>query len=246
MKLEEARKISVTDEIVKQIKLLIDNGELKPGDKLPSQKEMEAIFNVSRPTLQKAISKLATLGLIDAIQGKGYYIKYVKDIIILPNIPPAVSMNESKFSELYEAKMYFEATLARLAARNATDDEIVALNEYVDSMEKNALDNPDPGESGNKFHSMVADLAHNRVLADFEKSLLQLLEEYEHNFVKCNRNTFNKYEYIPHKKIVQAIQSRNEDQAYIEAFNHVLNYIRDIGLKPLYFSQNGTSPLLGC
>ena len=193
---------------------------------------MEEIYNVSRPTLQKAISKLIALGLVDAVQGKGYYIKDIQDITILPNIPPAASMNRSKFYELYEAKMYFEAVLARLATYKATDEEIAALNQYVDTMEQDAMSNSHPSESGNKFHSMVADLAHNRTLADFEKALLQLLEEYEHNFVKYNQNTFQKYEYIPHKKIAQAIQERNGEQAYIEAFNHVLNYMRDIGVEP--------------
>lgn len=232
MRLEETKKVSITDEIVKQIKMLVDHGELNVGDKLPSQREMEAIFHVSRPTLQKAISKLIALGVIEARQGKGYYIKYVEDIVILPNIPPVASMNESKFYELYEAKMYFEATLARLAVQNATEEEVDALNQYVDCMEKNALHSPNPNESGDKFHRMVADLAHNRVLADFEKSLLQLLQEYEHNFVKRNQNMFRKYEYIPHKKISMAIKDRDEEQAYKEAFNHVLNYMLDIGLKP--------------
>ena len=60
----------------------IDTGELKTGDKLPSQVEMEKIFCVSRPTLQKAISRLIVMGLVEAQQGKGYFIRQVDDILL--------------------------------------------------------------------------------------------------------------------------------------------------------------------
>lgn len=232
VKFEKAKKTSVTETIVEQIKLLISNGELQPEDKLPSQKEMELMFHVSRPTLREAISKLVAMGVVDARQGQGYYVKQVEDITIAPNIPLPANMNKDKFYELYEAKMFFESTLARLAVYNATDEEARQLMNYVDYLEANSFSDEEPSLSGNQFHQMLADCAHNPVLSDFEKSLLKLLQEYEHSFVKRNKNLFNKYEKNPHRKIAEAILLRDEATAYEESFQHVLNYMRDIGLHP--------------
>ena len=218
--------------IVNQIKQLVTSGELHAGDKLPSQKEMEEMFNVSRPTLREAISKLIVMGIVEARQGRGYYVRQVDDITISPNVPLTANMSKNKFFELYEAKLFFESTLARLAVYNATDEEAKALVYYADYLEENALNDESPSESGNRFHQMVADCSHNPVLAEFEKSLLVLLEEYEHSFVKRDRKMFNKYEKLPHHKIAEAIVNRDEDAAYAEAFRHVLNYMVDIGLNP--------------
>lgn len=233
-KFSEAKKVSVTDEIVNQIRYLIHTGELKPGDKLPSQREMEVMFNVSRPTLQKAISKLIALGTIEAMQGKGYYISYIKDITISTNIPLASEMHEDKFFELYQAKMYLEATLAQLAVYNATDSEVQKLLDFVYLLDGRVLDSEDASISGNQFHQMIADFSHNQTLADFEKSLLILLNEYEHSFIKANIRSFEKYERVPHHKIAEAIYQRDGDRAFQEAYNHVRNYMLDMGWKNIH------------
>lgn len=233
----EAKKTSITDEIVSQIKYSICNGELKPGDKLPSQREMEVMFNVSRPTLQKAISKLIALGVIEAMQGKGYYVTYIKDIIISPNIPLTTEMHEDKFYDLYQAKMYIEASLAQLAVDNATDSEVQALLNFVHLLDENNLDDESASISGNQFHQKIADCAHNQTLADFEKSLLILLDEYEHSFVKSSIRSFEKYERVPHLRIAEAIYQRNGKLAFQEAYDHVRNYMLDMGWKPSPFDS---------
>lgn len=232
MGLRQTTKISIVDQIVNQIKIQIDTGELKTGDKLPSQVEMEKIFCVSRPTLQKAISKLIVMGLVEAQQGKGYFIRQVDDIVILPNVPSPATMSLDKYYQLYEAKMFFDATLAHLAVYNASDDEIAALCQYVEQVKSLPLDSDNPSESGDRFHEMVAEFSHNQLMADFERSLLQLLNEYEHSFIKKDIVNFEKYEILPHDRIAEAIRKRDGMLAYKEAFNHVKAFMVDIGLNP--------------
>lgn len=237
--LTETQKVSVTDEIVKQIRHLIKSGELNPGDKLPSQREMELIFHVSRPTLRAAISKLIALDVIDAKQGKGYYVKQTENHIISLNIPSAILMNRDEVYELYEAKMFFDAILAHLAAYNATDDEIAQLMKYVNSLGEDAPSDEELGLSGNQFHKMVADCTHNKILAEFENSLQTLLQEYERSFFKKDPNMFDQYELIPHRKIAEAISCRDGYRAYKAAFDHVMSYMLSIGFQPQFASEKG-------
>ncbi len=96
------------------------------------------------------------------------------------------------------------------------------------------MDSEDASISGNQFHQMIADFSHNQTLADFEKSLLILLNEYEHNFIKANIKSFEKYERVPHYKIAEAIYQRDGDRAFQEAYNHVRNYMLDMGWKNIH------------
>lgn len=234
--LTKTQKVSITDEIVRQITQLIQNGELNPGDKLPSQREMELIFHVSRPTLRAAISKLIALDIIDAKQGKGYYVKQPDNHLISLNVPSAITMNRDEVYELYEAKMFFDAILAHLAAYNATDKEIDQLMEYVDSLEGSQPSDEELGLSGNTFHEMVANCTHNKILAEFEQSLQALLQAYDRSFFKRDPNMFDQYERIPHRKIAEAILRRDGYRAYKEAFDHVMNYMLSIGFRPKLIS----------
>ena len=115
---------------------------------------------------------------------------------------------------------------------NASDDEIAALCQYVEQVKSLPLDSDNPSESGDRFHEMVAEFSHNQLMADFERSLLQLLNEYEHSFIKKDIVNFEKYEILPHDRIAEAIRKRDGMLAYKEAFNHVKAFMVDIGLNP--------------
>ena len=97
----KVKHITVTEQVSEQIHEMITSGRFKPGDKLPSQKELEAMMGVSRPTLREAVSRLITLGIIEARQGKGYYVQEPMDISIAPM---QISAEALQKRDLFEAR----------------------------------------------------------------------------------------------------------------------------------------------
>ena len=71
--------MSVTEMVADRIVSMIRDGTLKPGDKLPSQKELEQILQVSRPSLREALTGLIVLDYIEARAGQGYFVKEAKN-----------------------------------------------------------------------------------------------------------------------------------------------------------------------
>lgn len=227
---EHIKRKSVTELVTEQILAMIQSGQFQPGDKLPSQKELETMMNVSRPTLREAMSRLIVMGLLEARQGQGYFVTRPEMQIHYPTF--VENIDQSKMQELLEARIFFESSLAQMAAIMATDEEIAELMDYVTNIER--PDNPSELE-GNRFHQMVADIAHNSILANFERSLLELFEEFKGALLsKKNSQFFWKYEMEPHAKIAQAIKDRDPQKAYEESVLHIINYAQDIGLQEKY------------
>lgn len=229
----KVKHVTVTEQVSKQIKDMIESGRFKPGDKLPSQKELEQMMGVSRPTLREAISRLISSGTVEARQGQGYYVKE-------PNLNVNISAqllqyDERKVRDLFEARLFLEATLSQLAATFATDEELENLLAICKRFEADdSLAQTSPfGE--NYIHALIAEYSHNKLLADFERSILELMEEYPDIFVSKSNETYQeKYETVPHRNIIDAIYRRDPIAAYNEAIRHILVYTEDAGLEKKY------------
>ncbi len=233
LKFMKIKHITVTEQVSKQIQDMITSGRFKPGDKLPTQKELEEMMGVSRPTLREAISRLISAGIIEARQGQGYYVTG-------PNLnvnirAQLIQYDEHKIRDLFEARLFLEATLSQLAATFATDEEIEELVKVCTQYETGdfPMENYTYGE--NQIHALIAEYSHNSLLADFERSILDLLAEYPDLFVSSVNAAYQKeYETLPHRLIVEAIRRRDPIAAYNEALRHILHYTNDIGLEKKY------------
>lgn len=232
---KQIKRVSMTESVAEAIQSMISSGVFNPGDKLPTQKELEEMMNVSRPTLREAISRLIVSDIIEARQGQGYF---VKEQEISMNINCPVSLNnfdKEKISELFEARLLFEASLTQLAAICATDDEAAKLLDYIERSEKNQLTEEEMKGQGNYFHKMIADFSHNLILSGFESSLLNLFNNYEAAFVSHKNAEYHyKYEIDPHRRIAEAICEHNPFKAYSESFKHIVQYTTDIGIREKY------------
>src|SRR3990172_6587958 len=74
---ESVKRAKVSDEVAKQIKALISEGKLKPGDRLPPERELIKQFGISRPSLREALNSLVTMGFLEVKQAKRTYVKSV-------------------------------------------------------------------------------------------------------------------------------------------------------------------------
>lgn len=118
----------------KIVKLILDDiaeGRLKPGDKLPSEKQMTAIYQVGRFTIREALRTLGMMSVIDIMQGKGAFVTSLDPELLVQNFDFVFSLNKSTIVNLFEARTLFEPQVAYIAAQRATPEMITEMQELV-------------------------------------------------------------------------------------------------------------------
>jgi GntR family transcriptional repressor for pyruvate dehydrogenase complex len=169
---------------MEQIRELIEGGQLKPGDKLPTERSLAEQLGVSRSSVREALSALEVLGVIHSRQGLGNYVAHN----VSSELPQDQYENlivEGGPLEIIEARQLFEPGVAALAARRRTEADLQAIRACITEMERLIAEGGNAWEPDWGFHVAVANAGHNAVvsaLADLitqrvSGSLWQLMRE---------------------------------------------------------------------
>ena len=204
--------------IMKQIKDIVKSGELKRGDKLPSERELALRLNVSRTSVREAIKALETLGLVESKHGGGNYIKNDFEDILLEPLSIAFMLLGSNNSEILELRKVIEPEVAFMAAKNITENEIKELENIIEKLSK-TTDSKICASLDKEFHYVIAKASKNHLLSTIVFSVSSLIEEYidESKMYEIDREKVIN----DHKIILEAIISHDSKKAFIEAKNHL-------------------------
>ena len=215
----------ISDEIFEQIKRLIIDGKLKPGDKLPPERELATQMGVSRPTLREAINKLEAKGFLEQIQGGGTYVKSLGDNAV-ENAFEEYAKKKDAIIEIMEVRKILETWAAYTAAERITDEELKQLELYLREME-DALKGGQIGyDSDADFHSTISYATKNIFLIHIMNTIYQWIEKISYEVRKRLYNDYYKHDllYKQHKAIYVAIKNRDPLEAYNAMLNH-MNYV---------------------
>lgn len=154
----------VYEEIVKQVKDLIANGTLRPGDRLISERELADKLRVSRASVREAFSVLESMGLIESRAGEGTFVRESTiESIVEPLALMVVRERDSGFA-LLEVRKSLECESAALAAVRARDEDLQKIEDCVSEM-RNEVQRGELGDvSDYKFHYALAEATQNMVL----------------------------------------------------------------------------------
>jgi GntR family transcriptional repressor for pyruvate dehydrogenase complex len=130
-------KQGVAEKVVRRILDLVKAGNLKAGDRLPAERELVRIFNVSRPSLREAMRSLAILGVIESRQGGGAYVSNLDAKSLLAPLEFFVTLSQSNVEDVFDSRRLIEMEIARRAALNATN---VVLERLTASLYNMGLD----------------------------------------------------------------------------------------------------------
>src|SRR5262247_1059084 len=133
-------RAGITELVVQRIKDLLARGELKAGSRLPPERELAELLNISRPALRTALKALSAMGIIRAKPGAGTYIAESLPEIFAEPMHFMTLINNTSVEELFEARRIIEAGLAELAAERASDADVAALIEEVEEMKATTSD----------------------------------------------------------------------------------------------------------
>lgn len=176
----DTRTVSIDESIVKEIRALIEAGDIRPGDRLPAERDLARAFSVSRPSLREAMRRLATMGLVEIRWGQGVFIRASDLDFLIEHMTPLV-FGQGNVVDLYEIRRQLEVAAAGWAAERATAEEKAALRQLSDgAVAQRDLLSADPElarDIDRRYHNMIAALSHNAVLVRVMIGLLDLLAD---------------------------------------------------------------------
>jgi GntR family transcriptional repressor for pyruvate dehydrogenase complex len=220
----------VAEAIVRQAEELILQGVLRPGDRLPSEREMAEQLDVSRPTLREALAELESRGLITTRPGGG---TFIADILGSAFAPPLIELFASHDAALFDYLAFrrdLEGLAAERAAQHATDVDLEIIDGVFKRMEA-AAGKRKPDEEAAidaEFHMAIVEAAHNVVMLHMMRSLYDLLVRgvwYNRNAVyeaRASRAAL----LDQHRAIRDAVCTRNPQAARKAIENH-LDFVAD-------------------
>ena len=222
------------DRVAKILAAEIDKGNLRPGDKLPTEAELSKKFKVSRAVIREALSQLKYEGLLDSRQGKG--------VIVLGNagrrsfrLAEAEKLSERDLAQLYELRGILESETAALAALRCSKKNLVFLKKCLKDMAL-AVETNDSGTFPDlDFHQGIAQASGNQHVCD----LMHFLNDKVSTLIGEARNHSRQHKGLPekvqkeHEDLYQAIAAQDPEKAKEAALIHLKNSARRLGLKIL-------------
>ena len=222
----------VYEEIIAQIKKLIIDGRLQPGDKLLSERELSEKLNVSRASVREAFSALEIMGVITIRPGEGSFVRHVSFEELIEPLSFFLQVEIENMVQLLEVRKILEIEMAGLAASRATPEDL----EYIRSSLVGMVEALNAGGVGDNedanFHFSIAKAANNPILIMLMNAISDLLTK----TFRASRQKLFLIENMPtllhqsHYEIYEAIAARNARSARRRMHDH-LNLVEEMLLK---------------
>lgn len=234
------KKVSSTDQIIEYILGQIREKKLSPGDKLMNERAFSELLGVSRIPLREAISALSILGVVEAHQGAGTFVRSYDPTMLAKVMRIYAILDDVSMYDIFEMRAIIESQSVRIAAERATPRELLSietgLRECEDTLRKsrqlyrNAEDGVQLFNKFNHFHSCIADCTHNKFMRQLMDSFrllsldhLMLAIQENPDILEGLRDAF--YE---HSEIYQQIREKDGEAAAETMYNHLINEYRSI------------------
>ncbi len=224
MDLKPIKTRKIYEEVVEQIRQLIQEGELQSGDKLLSERELSERLKVSRSSVREALSALELMGLIEVKPGYGTFIRQTNVDSIIAPMALILSMEKDIIFELLEARKVIEVETAALAAERASQEDLKVIEQALMQM-RNDLEQHRLGETADhKFHYAIAHATRNSVL----KLLMNTISDTMKKTLRSSREQMYATPGTPerlyqeHEQIYNAILQRNPQLARKYMLDHLV------------------------
>ncbi|GEO85145.1 MULTISPECIES: FadR/GntR family transcriptional regulator [Alphaproteobacteria] len=166
-------------EVIQQIELLILDGVLRDGDRLPGERDLAQDLDVSRPILREALKELEARGLLVAHHGGGTFVADIIGQVFSRPITELISRHARATRDYLEYRRELEGLTAELAAKRATDTDRALLSRIIEDMkEAHESGNPENELSADvEFHNAIGEAAHNIILLHTMRACYRLLSQ---------------------------------------------------------------------
>ncbi|GGB89287.1 GntR family transcriptional regulator [Marivita lacus] len=214
--------------VTRQIEKLILQGILRPGERLPSERELAERLAVSRPSLRESIADLSDRGLLTSRAGAGVYVADVLGSAFSDALIQLFANYDEAVLDYLSFRKDMEGLAAERAARLASDTDLKVINTVFERMEA-AHQKRNPGDEAAldaEFHLSIIEASHNVIMLHMMRSMYQLLREgvFYNRQIMFRQKTTRATLLDQHRTINDALQARDPDAARKAVVDH-LSYV---------------------
>lgn len=210
-RIDLTQREALSQEIARKLIDYLLSGEITPGTRMPSERQLASELGVGRSAVREALKSLGLLGLIEVRPGDGTYLRR-PDAELLPRVIEwGLLLGEQRTLDLVEARQHLEVVVARLAAEHRDDDDLKQLKKALDRMNKPAKNTEAFVEADVEFHLAMAQAGKNGVLLDVLRSIRSLLRVWILRAIVEAGETDSSYK--EHLPIYEAIRDQRADAA---------------------------------
>lgn len=212
-------------EILEQIKQNIANGQLKKGDRLPSERQMAETFGVSRAIIREALKSLEMIGLIDCVQGGGNYIATSINNSMTEPLSIMFMLEGGSITQVQQLRRTLEIAAVGLAATRISQGDLALLEQICSCLEANTKASDEVAQD-RAFHFTLAVASGNPLFITMQSAVSALIE----NQIRGVRSSMvREHDTLTrvnaqHRAVLEALRAGDRDRAVAAMTNH-LNFI---------------------
>jgi GntR family transcriptional repressor for pyruvate dehydrogenase complex len=221
--IEPLNRKPVAERVANRLLELIRSGNLRAGDKLPTENELGAAMHVSRPVIREALRSLSIMGVVESRQGGRCYVTDLKPARLLAPVQMVIAVDETNVEALFEARVVVEGELIRLGAARVSDADLAKFAELVKAGHELVNDPVGFRVMDLEFHALLMRLAANPFLERMAQTLYELGIEYRR--AASETPGVNARSALEHEAIVAALTERDTERV-VAAMSEHLNSIR--------------------
>lgn len=233
------RQVRVTEDIFEQILSRVADGTLKPGEKLPSERELALKFEVSRSTVRETLRMLEHSGVVRIRYGSqgGAFVAADSHTLVSNALRLMVRLTQTSLMDLLEARKLIESATAALAAKRASREHLARMRKSIDEMEKQTDDQAALARANEEFHIAIAQAAGNPILLVTMQSVQDLIARSVLELVRTPKA--REFIISSHTEIYEAIAHGNPEASQALMIKHIESIERQ-ARKYLQGSRQGT------
>lgn len=215
MELKPIKPKRISDQVFEQIRELIYRGVFKPGEQITPERNLAVSMEVSRTSVRNAINKLVTMGLLEHRQGQGTFVASPENRRGNP-LAAAMATEEATLDDLLEVRLGLECNAAELAAKRATEQDLLSMEKSLTEMEENMKTVGHISTAADaSFHMAITFATKNPVLIHLMRNFYDFL------FIGIKKNLTHMYQsqgehdnvLDHHRKVYEMIRERNSKEA---------------------------------
>jgi len=223
MQTDRIVKRKLADEVLERLKRLIIEGNMKPGDEMPSERELMERFGVGRPAIREAMQLLSNMGLVAISHGERARVLELTPLSIIRQVDQTahimLSRSPDSLEHLKNARLFFERGMVREAAKKATKKQLADLKQTL-AEQKSLLGKADPFIAADmRFHTQIAAISGNPIFVGVSEALLGWLKVYHTELLIWSGK--EKYTLAEHQEIIDRLEARDADGAEKAMVKHL-------------------------
>lgn len=230
MPFQKVQSEKLSRSVVRQIEDLILRGILRPGERLPPERDLATRLGVSRPSLRAAVAELQNQGLLTTRAGSGIFVAEVLGSAFSPALTRLFSTHEEAALDYLSFRRDMEGLAAERAARRGSDSDLKVIQTVFDRMEEIQGGPNTAGEEARldaQFHSAIIDACHNVMMLHMMRAMYDLLQQgvFYNRRVTFKQPSSRATLLDQHRAINDALQRRNPAAARAAVETH-LDYVQ--------------------